>query len=1360
MKGILASFLFGMTLCAMADNEPLKGFEYGSVAAPSGNEWQSPERLSLNKLQPKAYMFHFAAGDNASSVLPGASSYYQSLDGTWKFNWVETPEKRPTNFYETTFDASAWDNIEVPGCWNVQGLQKDGTMKYGVPIYVNQPVIFYHETKVDDWKQGVMRKAPEKWTVNKYPNEVGSYRRTFTVPANWNGRNVIINFDGVDSFFYLWINGKYVGFSKNSRNTASFDITPYINNKGENVVAVEVYRSSDGSFLESQDMFRLPGIFRSTYLTSTPKEKIEDLVVRTVGIEADKSLVKVEMNISSTGKNKQKAFTYHYDIYPVELYSDNIAGKATNSIDGTIQNTSPECIIPIDKANLWSAEEPYRYVLVAELRDKKGKVIDKVSTYFGVRTVEIRDTKAEDDEFGLAGRYFYVNNKPVKLKGVNRHETSLDRGHAITHKQMEEEVMLMKRGNINHIRMSHYPNDPYMYYLCDKYGIYLEDESNIESHQYYYGDASLSHPAEWKAAHIARNMEMVHGHINHPSIVIWSLGNEAGPGNNFKAAYDAIKAFDTSRPVQYERNNNIVDMGSNQYPSVAWVRGAVNGKYNIKYPYHISEYAHSMGNSLGNLQDYWDAIESTNFFCGGAIWDWVDQAIDTYTKDGIKYMGYGGDHGDWPNDGMFCMNGIILPDFTPKPQYYEVKKVYQNVGVTRDDIFTRNNRTFARIKIFNKNYFTSLDQYDIVGTVVCDGMPCNEFPIKLPESIGPRKSFLFTIPIKLEVNGELFVNIEFKLKKDMPWAKAGYVQMNEQLNITTDEWDTWTLNNGEFENMDAIQVSTSEDKSMTSVKAGDYTIRFNNADGSIYSMEANEEVIIEPGNGPKLDAFRAPVDNDNWAWNQWFKQGLYDLKHKVIGTPTVVKEKDGTVSIVYNVKSQAAHQGRVINRPGKAGEPFESIEKGREMNDDDLYFTTIQRYTIFKNGTIVLASSIISSDAGITLPRLGYAMKMNKNYDTYTYYGRGPLNNYADRKTGSFVGLYSSTVKDQFVNFPKPQSMGNREDVRWCALQNGQGNGLQFVALNGKMSTSALPWSALQMTLAAHPHELPESDGTYLHLDCQVTGLGGNSCGQGGPLDQDRVNGSLHQMKIAIMPLHRGVNLTYKAKVTSNAACPVSISRDRAGNVTIQGDGTVMDPTTICYQVQEKGAKKPGKIQTYDPTLRMPCIVPLRKGGKIIAWYQGDETVKTVTEYEAIENVPVEVVYVSSEEGPGGEVAKNLVDGNPNTIWHTMYSITVPKYPHWIDFDCNETKTIKGFTYLPRQDGGANGNIKAYKVELSSDGKTWSAPVVQGEFQNNSKEQKVVFEQPQKARYLRFTALSSQNGQDFASGAEFTVLAE
>ena len=381
--------------------------------------------------------------------------------------------------------------------------------------------------------------------------------------------------------------------------------------EGENTVAVEVYRNSDGSFLEAQDMFRLPGIIRSTYLTSTPMVQVRDLVVRTTiptesGLTTANGTVTIDAEIRNLGKKDAKEYSMEYHVYPNVLYSDATLAEVGTPVKSdriTIakaQSADMQTKFVIENANLWSAEQPYRYTLVAELKDKKGRTVETISTHFGVRHVEIRDTKAEDDEFGLAGRYFYVNNKPVKLKGVNRHETNPTRGHAITRQQMEKEVMLMKQGNINHVRNSHYSCEPYWYYLCDKYGIYQEDETNIESHEYYYGEASLSHPAEWRNAHVARNMELVRAHVNFPSIVIWSLGNEAGPGKNFVAAYEAIKAFDTSRPVQYERNNDIVDMGSNQYPSVDWVRHAVKGNAGVKYPYHISEYAHSMGNAVGN----------------------------------------------------------------------------------------------------------------------------------------------------------------------------------------------------------------------------------------------------------------------------------------------------------------------------------------------------------------------------------------------------------------------------------------------------------------------------------------------------------------------------------------------------------------------------------------------------------------------------------------------------------------------------------------------------------------------------------------------------------------------------------------
>lgn len=1348
MKQILISLIVLFPLMTRADG--LQGFLYGSKEAPDGTEWQNPEVLSLNKEQPRAYMFSYAWKGQALRVLPEHSTFYQSLDGIWKFNWVPTPEERPKDFYRPEYDVSAWDDIKVPGCWNVQGLQKDGSMKYGVPVYVNQPVIFYHEVKEGDWREGVMRKPKdERYTTYKYPNEVGSYRRSFVLTTGWHQnhtKDVFVNFDGVDSFFYLWINGKYVGFSKNSRNTASFNITPYLNQSGENVLAVEVYRSCDGSFLESQDMFRLPGIFRSVYLTAMPKVQISDLVVRTTKLSKDEATISIDGTFANKSDKKQKGLKVYYSIYPVKLYSDECTDpvkKAEVPVTDNGQLSTVNCQLLMDNPHPWSAEAPYRYVLVAELKDKKGKLLDCTSTYFGIRTVEIKDTPASEDEFGLAGRYFYVNGRPVKLKGVNRHETNPTLGHAITREQMLEEVMLMKRGNINHVRLSHYSNDPYWYYLADKYGLYLEDECNIESHEYYYGKESLSHPKEWKAAHVARNMEMVHAHVNHPSIVIWSLGNEAGPGENFKAAYDAIKTFDTSRPVQYERNNDIVDMGSNQYPSVAWVQQVAKGKSDVKYPYHISEYAHSMGNSLGNLADYWQAMESTNYFCGAAIWDWVDQAIDTYTKDGRKYMGYGGDHGDWPNDGMFCMNGIMLPDLTPKPQYYEVKKVYQNVGVTLNEVKEENGEMIADFTIFNKNYFEPISSrdYDIVAYTVLDGEKIGDVPISLHEDIQPRKSVRCYCPVNEYVigQGEYFLNVEFRLKEDKPWAKKGYVQMAEQLFVRN------TLRYSSGYQIGVLQLSEEGEKTMVSGK--DFNVTFDNTTGSLCGMQYGGKTILR--DSPlQLSAFRAPVDNDNWARDQWFQQGLYDLRHKAIGKPNIEKTPEGPVSITYTVVSQAKGRGGVKYRPGKAGQPYESVAEATGEGEH-VSFTTTQTYAIYPDGTVVLASSIITSNPDLALPRLGYEVKLPSQFNQYAYYGRGPLNNYNDRKTGSFIGFYESTVQDQFVNFPKPQSMGNREDVRWCVLRDSEGDGLAFVSELGTMSTSALPWSALQMTLAQHPYELPESDGTYLHLDCKVNGLGGNSCGQGGPLKQDRVLGALHQMKILIRHIDKDDEIKGPFIVRRDILCPVAIYRDKAGKVTIAGDPEWnLERFPVSYRIDK------GKAMKYTGPFNF------QQGGTIYAWYEGDEKNPVSATFEKIETVPLDVVYVSSEEGPGGEVAKNLVDNDPSTIWHTMYSITVPKYPHWIDFDCNEQKMLKGFVYLPRQDGSPNGNIKGYMVQVSQDGKTWSEAVSEGEFENNAKEKKVLFPKSIKARYLRFTALSSQNGADFASGAEFGILVE
>ena len=1340
MRKITFSFILCcMTLGSANAQQPLNGFLYGIESQPVGTEWEAPEKLSLNKEQPRAYFFSFGDVESAKKVHPEASKYWQDLNGTWKFHWAPNPGERPKNFYEAKFDAEDWDDIKVPSCWNVVGIQKDGSLKYGVPIYCNQPVIFKHTVAVGDWKGGVMREPNKDWTTYKYRNEVGSYRRTFTVSEDWKDREVYINFDGVNSFFYLWINGKYVGFSKNSRNTATFNITDYLV-KGENVVAVEVYRNSDGSFLEAQDMFRLPGIFRDTYLTSTAKVEVRDMKINT-DLTANGASVEVNAKLRNLGKKAAKGYTLNYSVYENKLYSDDIVGQVGQPVASesfTLEKDDNKAIstkFNIENAKLWSAEQPNRYTLVVELKDKKGKTVDVVSSYFGVCKVEIKDTKAEDDEFGLAGRYFYVNNKPVKLKGVNRQEINPNSGNSITHEQMEEEIMIMKRGNINHVRNSHYSCDPYWYYLCDKYGIYLEDEANLESHEYYYGDASLSHVPEFKDAHVARVMELVHAHVNHPSIVIWSLGNEGGPGDNFKAAYNAIKEFDLSRPVQYERNNDIVDMGSNQYPSIAWTREAVKGKYNMKYPFHISEYAHSMGNAGGNLEDYWEAMESTNFFCGAAIWDWVDQSLYNYDKTtGEKYLAYGGDFGDKPNDGMFCMNGILFPGHKPKPEYFEVKKVYQNVGVKAVDI------TKGQIEVFNKNYFEPMTDVEMVWSLWKDGKKIQESnAFKGPRNIlGPREKGNYTIPFdynSLDANSEYFVKVQFLLAKDMPWAKKGYVQMEEQLPVKS---AAQFASIKESAKGDKPTLSQTKEKNL--VKGNGFSVVFNNTTGTINSLQYGNKVIFADGNGPKLDAFRAMVDNDNWAYHQWFAKGLNNLQHKVLDSKVYTKE-DGTVVLAYTVESQAPY-GQNIRDLGISSGKYE-ITKSKDFGPDDFKFTTNQIWTVYPDGSIELEANINSNEPGLNLPRLGYVMKTPSDLKNYTYYGRGPQNNYNDRMNGAFVQLYNSTVQDQFVHFPKPQSMGNREDVRWCALTDEAGNGAQFISTT-TFSASALPWSAMQMVEAPHPYQLPKSDGNYLHLDLKVMGLGGNSCGQGGPLEEDRIKAGNHSMGFIIRPVQKSYDMSERAKVSAAGDMPLGVARDRAGKVTIS---TEKKDAVICYTLN--GNKK---VQTYSEPINM------RNGGTITVWEKSNDKLKTTMTFEKIETVPVEVMYASSVESGEGDPG-HLVDNDPNTIWHTMYSVTVAKYPHWVDLDCGEVKTLKGFTYLPRQNG-PNGNIKDYQIQVSNDGKTWGDVLVKGSFENNAKEKRVMFSKPVKARYVRFTALSSQNGQDFASGAEMGILAE
>ena len=1271
LKMSSACLLMALWPCAWAQHNPLGGFAYGDKDAPTGKEWESVEELALNKEYPRAYFFSFDNEAQAAQVRPEKSPYWLSLNGQWRFHWCKTPDERPKDFYKTNYDASSWDMTPVPSNWNVQGIQKDGKLKYGLPIYVNQPVIFYHERKVDDWRQGVMRTPPQTWTTYEYRNEVGSYIRYFEVPREWKGREVYIDFDGVDSFFYLWINGKYVGFSKNSRNAASFNISKYLK-KGQNKLAVEVYRNSDGSFLESQDMFRLPGIFRTVALRSTPKVQIRNLNVLTDTDNLSDWQLKVTAEVRNLGKKEAKDYRLQYAVYKNILYKDDAqkvdALQATTEVQAVAPNAIEKVSAAIDvkQPDMWSAEAPNRYVLVAQLVDKKGKVIEAASTYFGFRKVEIKETKAEDDSFGNAGRYFYVNGKPIKLKGVNRHETHPEQGHVVTHAQMEEEVMLMKRANINHVRCSHYPPDPYWFYLSDKYGIYLEDEANIESHEYYYGKESLSHPKEWEKAHTARVVEMVEAAYNSPSIVIWSLGNEAGPGQNFVTAYNHLKTLDTSRPVQYERNNDIVDMGSNQYPSVAWVKGAATGKYDIKYPFHISEYAHSMGNAVGNLADYWEAIESSNYICGGAIWDWVDQALTNYTPDGKPYAAYGGDFGDFPNDGQFVMNGIIFADRTVKPQYYEVQKVYQNIKVKK--------LSFDTFQITNKSYFEPMEDYEGVWKLYRNGDLVEERSFDV-SPLKPQKKGVVTIaPKRMDSKSEYIVVIEFRQAADKPWAKQGFVQAREQFVIQEagQKPAIATVAKG-----DALELSP--DQKM--IVGKDFSVMFDFDKGTIETLKYGNNTIIE-NSGLALNAFRAFTNNDRWAYQQWFAKGLHNLQHKALAK-SVKANADGSYSYSFTVQSQAPNAAKIEG--GTASGRNKIVElTDRAFTDADFRFVTNQVFTVYPDGSIEVQASIASNDDFVNLPQLGYLVTMPKTYFRFTYYGRGKQDNYPDRKTGAFLGIYESDVLKEAGNFPKPQDVGHHQDSRWAALTNMRGAGAIFVGTQ-PMDVAALPYTAQEMTLAGHPFELPNPSATYLQLNIATTGVGGNSCGPT-PLQRDRVMATQHRFGFIIRPAQ--AKLAEAANVSASTEAPAFVA------------GLINRST-----------------------------------------------------------IPMKVIFASSEEVGAGN-ATHLVDGNPNTIWHSAYSVTVAKHPHWVDFDLSKEVSFKGISYLPRTDEAGNGDVKDFSISVSDDAKTWKE-VHKGSFsQNRGTPQQVLFKSPVKARYVRFTALSEQYGQDFASGAEFGLIAE
>ncbi|MBQ2624396.1 MAG: discoidin domain-containing protein [Kiritimatiellae bacterium] len=1049
------------------------------AAQPTGTEWKEPENLSFGREERRAAFSSFDTLESALKILPEFSERTISLDSetAWKFKWSPDPASRPVGFEKLDYDVSGWETIKVPCSWQAYGANGKGG--WGTALYVNQTYPFKRD------QPDVMGEPPKDWTSYAARNPVGSYRRDFDVPEKWSGQEIFLKFDAVDSFFYLWVNGEYVGFSKDSRNPAEFNVTKFVKS-GKNTVALEVYRYSDGSYLEDQDMFRLSGIARSTWLLARPKTRIRDFTVTPRPVDKDKLDGDWELIVTCdtvpSSRSTSFAGLYDMDDKPVEVESVTLG-------------TTGKFVVKNPK--LWSAETPNCYKLVMYPYNDKysedgvflaaGRASEYVSCLVGFRTSEVRD-----------GRY-YFNNEKIKFRGVNRSESDPMYGHYVPRERQLQDIRLMKEANINHVRNSHYPEDDYWYYLCDIYGIYVLDEANVESHGYYYGEASLSHRKEWEKATVARNLDMVRRNRNHPSVVFWSLGNEAGPGENFAAASAAIKEMDPSRPIQYERDNSVADVDSNQYPGVDWTVWKSND-HKAKKPFYISEYAHNMCNAMGNLKDYQDAIESSDVILGAAIWDWVDQGLYKKNKDGKMILAYGGDFGDVPNDGQFVMNGVILSDRCLEPGFYEVKIVFQPFDIK----FSEDGK---KVTVKNLNYFRSGEGYEL---------STEGFKAKL--TMPPRGVQTFDLPECRGADGSEKIgrNVCITLMHDEGLLKKGHIVGGAEF------INTKILSDRELLSVKGEVKDASDDKALV-FSSTNIMVRFCRESGALVSYERDgKEYLLAP---MTVDAFRAPSSNEVGLGDRWAMAGLRELVQKATSISDVTTNPDGSKSFTVVADVRGRQKEHLVGFGGRTRKQAEFVPAGPVAKHDP-HFVVAQKWTVFGNGMVACQSEIRSRGRVMELARIGYRFTLDKFLDKVMWAGLGPFENYPDRKSGALNSLWKDSVAEMVERYAKPQDMGNREDTYVVAVGSSQPKHYRFgvTSLDKPFSFSAIPYSPTELALTMHPEELPEIAKTELGIYTAVRGLGGASCGPG-PLGRDIVrNNKTFKLDFVIGIPNRGSN--------------------------------------------------------------------------------------------------------------------------------------------------------------------------------------------------------------------------------------------
>ncbi|MGF1638119.1 MAG: glycoside hydrolase family 2 TIM barrel-domain containing protein [Cyclobacteriaceae bacterium] len=1006
---------------------------FTSTAQAQMNDWENPLVTGINKLPGRSTSISWPDASSAMKVDRKLSPRYKSLNGTWKFHWAPVPIKAPQDFHLADFDVSAWDQIEVPGNWELKG--------YGTAIYTN---IRYPFEPVN---------PP---FVPSNDNPTGSYVTEFDIPTSWKDLQITLHFGGVSSAFYVWINGQKVGYSEDSMLPAEFDISPFVKS-GKNKMAVQVYRWSTGSYLEDQDHWRLSGIQRDVFLEAAPKVQLFDFAIRT---ELDKQYQDANLLIKTDFRNYSNADVKGWTL---EANLFDVSGKAIEApatfvaLDKVINKSYPptgnlpfeDMTLTIKNPLKWSSEFPHLYTLVLSLKDNKGKIQEARSCRVGFRSLEIFEGQ------------LLVNGKAVKLYGVNRHDHHEDGGKVVTRESMRKDALLMKQFNFNAVRTSHYPNDPYWYALCDELGLYVIDEANLETHGI---GSKLSNDPAWHHAHMERMIRMVDRDKNHPSIIMWSLGNESGTGANHAAMSAWAKEHDPTRFIHYEGAQRFIGYdGRNILPDPSYV-DVISRMYvpietmlmwaqhpTEKRPVMWCEYAHAMGNSLGNFDEFWQAIRGNDRMLGAFIWDWIDQGIARKDDNGKKYWMYGGDFGDTINDGNFCINGVIASDQTPKPATWEAKKIQQPISLQPVNL------GLGTFKITNWHHFTNLDRYDLVWEITKNGQNVQSGQLSSPNVMPGQTSNLkitYELP-KTQLKALYHLKVSFRLKDGINWADKGHEVAWEQFELPVSGKPAPIVDS---ETLPALQLSTTDQR--IRVVGKDFEVNFDKAKGQISSLMHQGRELVAQGLQPNF--WRAPTDND-------------------IGSK--MPEREGVWKKASNHHTVESISANNINAGSVA------VQVHYAMPDTRSTFATT--YTIFGNGMIRVANTFNANTDLPDIPRIGMQMQLPADYDLYSWFGRGPHESYSDRKHGAAIGLYQASVKEDFFHYVRPQESNNKTDVRWTSLQNTDGAGI-MIYTEKPLNISAWPYTLDDIESSTHINKLPERDIITLNIDHKQMGVGGD----------------------------------------------------------------------------------------------------------------------------------------------------------------------------------------------------------------------------------------------------------------------------